>query len=297
MAIQEAVPTRLPADTEGSAAHFGSTVRVDNRRTTNRYELSRPIVAIPFAVNGEPDTTLSAEGMTTDMSAGGLALEIPGLRSLPTKRVVVGVEASDGKRYYATLEAKSTKPTQDGLRVGGSFLRDGEDPLHPMNVVPMLDPVLRRLKSRTPESTLQRWAEVGVLVPKVCDKVLVCPRCRALPTLREGCRRCGSSRVLKDNLIHHFACAYVGPASEFKQDGQLVCPKCQANRLVVGADFEHIPGAYRCEDCQHTDNERDHVAQCLSCDLRFPISQAHEEDVIAFHVERLDPVALLASIE
>ena len=136
-----------------------------------------------------------------------------------------------------------------------------------------------------------------MLETNICDKVMVCPRCRALPTLRQGCRQCGSSRVLKDNLVHHFACAYVGPASEFKQGAQLSCPKCQANRLVVGADFEHIPGVYRCESCHKTDNERDFVAQCLGCDLRFSISQAYEEDVIAFHVERLDPVALLASIE
>lgn len=297
MALQHIVHTRLAPVSNHSTTHSGNAVRVDNRRTSKRYELSRPIVAIPFTLNGEPDLALAVEGMTTDMSAGGLSLEIRGLQSLPTKRIVVGIEASDCKRYFATLDAKVTTPTQDGMRVGGGFLRDGEDPLHPMNVVPMLDPVLRRLKSRTPESILQRWAEAGVLTTNVCDKVLVCPRCRALPTLRLGCRHCGSSRVLKDNLVHHFACAHVGPASEFKQGGQLACPKCQASRLVVGADFEHIPGAYRCEDCHKTDNERDYVAQCLGCDLRFPISQAHEEDVIAFHVERLDPVALLASVE
>ena len=175
----------------------------DNRRTIHRYQLSRPIVAIPIALNGEPDTTLSVDGFTKDVSAGGLSLEIRGLKTLPTKRIVVGIEAADTKRYYATLDARSLKRMKDGLRIGGSFVRNQDDPLHPINVIPVFDPQTRRLKTRTPEQTLRRWADAGVLNTHVCDKVMVCPRCHALPTLRQGCRSCGSSRMLKDNLIHH----------------------------------------------------------------------------------------------
>jgi len=91
--------------------------------------------------------------------------------------------------------------------------------------------------------------------------------------------------------IHHFNCGYVGQANEFDQTDRLECPHCHAQNLVVGADFEYQTNAFMCEDCGWQDENAEFVLQCLACALRFPIHQAVEHELIAHHVNRLDPLA------
>ena len=48
-------------------------------------------------------------------------------------------------------------------------------------------------------------------------------------------------------MIHHFACAHVGPLREFEGAEGLTCPKCLTKKLVVGADYEFLDGVHLCE--------------------------------------------------
>ena len=117
------------------------------------------------------------------------------------------------------------------------------------------------------------------------DRVWVCPQCHALPSFRPACPCCGSARVERDSLMHHFACAYVGQISEFRvtPDGGLACPKCCAQRLIVGTDCEALHGPHRCNDCDWSPQELEIIGHCLKCGLRFPAHQAHLEDLVGQH--------------
>ena len=136
---------------------------------------------------------------------------------------------------------------------------------------------------------------LGVLRPEFLDRVVVCPQCSAVATVRSGCRMCGSARLGNVKLMHHFACAHVGHVADFEREGRIICPKCRTRDLVVGADFEYLDGPFECEECSSSDANFEWVAHCLDCQLRFPIHQAVEQELIAYHVERLDPLAYLAS--
>ncbi len=264
-----------------------------NRRKHQRFLLTRPIFAVPLLPGAQPDGTHHAEGFTIDVSAGGMGFEIHGLDRLPSNQLLVGLEADDGVYYFATVEVRFKEVVESGIRIGARFAAAGRDVLRRENLLPTLNAKTYRFETGLPTETLNKWCEFGIFRPILMDRVLVCPECKGAPTFRDGCRSCGSVRVATSQLIHHFACAHVGFVSDFESGDEMVCPKCRSRGLIVGADFEHLDGPYRCLDCDWSDTELEIVAQCLGCQLRFPVHEAVEEELIGYHVNRLDPLALV----
>lgn len=264
------------------------------RRQHPRYLLTRPIFAIPVLPDGSPADAYSADGFSIDVSAGGLQFEIMGLDRVPSKHVIVGIEAIDTVLHFATVEAKRVDTTEHGVRIGGEFATPDHDLLRRENLEPSFNPHAGRFHTALPIDTISKWVEFGIFRATLMDRVLICPQCQALPTFRNGCRICGSVRLHSRPLIHHFACAHVGYVSDFEQEGSIICPKCRTRNLIVGADYEHLNGPYRCLDCDWSDTDLEMVGECLMCSFRFPIHEALEEDLIGYHVNRLDPLALLA---
>ena len=144
-----------------------------------------------------------------------------------------------------------------------------------------------RLKFVSPVTDRERTSAQGQSSQSevLLDRVWLCPQCHAMPSFRPACPCCGSARVDRDSLMHHFACAYVGQVSEFRitTDGGLSCPKCCAQRLIVGTDCESLHGPHRCDDCNWSPQELEIIGHCLKCGLRFPAHQAHLEDLMAHH--------------
>lgn len=97
-------------------------------------------------------------------------------------------------------------------------------------------------------------------------------------------------------LIHHYACAHVAQTEEFEQQDHIVCPKCRAKNLIVGADFEYLNGPFICGDCGWSDTDLELVGHCRVCHLCFPKSVCPEEEVVGYHVKRLDPLVLIDAV-
>lgn len=270
------------------------SARPADRRMNPRYLLTRTLIAIPLMPDFQPVNAFQTEGITVDVSAEGIGFRIVGLDHLPTHRLVVGVEVEDGQLHYATVDVKRSVPVPGGLQVGGQFSEVERDVLRPENLLPHINHSTYRYETGLPTETLYKWVELGICRPILIDRILVCPDCRALPTIRRGCRACGSVRTANSQLIHHFPCAHVGMVKEFDQGDELVCPKCRQRKLVIGADFEYLSGPYQCLDCNWSDTQLELVGQCQACELRFPIQQAVEEELIGYHVHRLDPLALVS---
>jgi len=262
------------------------------QRQHARYHVTKTVFAVPVLPDGGPAQSHSAEGFSVDVSEGGLLFEIQGINRLPTRHMLVGVEAQEGKLHYATVEVRRQDETVTGLRIGAQFASEARDVIRHAN----FDPVTSRFKTGLPPATLQRWVEFGILTPVLVDHVLVCPQCRALPSFRRSCRMCGTVRVASPQLIHHFACANVGYLEDYQSDDRIICPKCRSQDLMVGADFEYLNGPYTCLECKWQDNELESVAKCLGCQALFPAHQAVEEELIGYHVNRLDPLVLLNSV-
>lgn len=263
------------------------------RRQHSRYLLSRPVFAIPVMPDGSPAEAYSADGFSLDVSMGGMRFEIAGIDRLPTKQILVGIEAHDSVLHFASVEAKRIETTESGLRIGAAFSRGEHDLIRRENIEPTFDPHACRFGMELSLDVIAKWIEFGILRATLMDRVLICPQCQAVPTFRNGCRICGSVRLHSRPLIHHFACAHIGYVSDFEKDGAIICPKCRTRNLIVGADYEHLSGPYRCLDCDWSDTDLELVGNCLKCEFRFPMNQALEEDLIGYHVHRLDALALI----
>lgn len=85
------------------------------------------------------------------------------------------------------------------------------------------------------------------------DRLHVCPKCNQSNLLfMECCPKCGSSNVRSEQVIHHFRCANIAPASAYESDGELVCPKCQHNLRHIGVDYDKPASIYTCQECKES---------------------------------------------
>jgi DNA-binding NarL/FixJ family response regulator len=260
------------------------------RRRHPRYPAAGAAVIVPIESGFRPGKRIV--GTLLNISRGGVGL-LAEQGDTKADKHLVGIEYKDGSYHYATVRFRHRQSAPEGLMLGGEFVAGADDPFAPQHLVPQLDTRELRLKPRMAEEVLHHWTVYGVMRPYLIDRVKTCPKCRSLPTFRDGCSHCGSARIASSPIIHHIACAHEAPAEEFVHAGALVCPKCHAQGLVIGAEFEHLPGPCRCLDCNWADAEPTSIGECLKCALRFPASKAFESEVVQFHMERLDPMSFV----
>ena len=267
------------------------------RRQAPRRPDSQPIAVIPVLLDRGPGDLQWANGTTKDVSATGLSVVIPDAITLPSRNIVIGAPSPTGGRAFATLSIVSQQQHDDGsLQIGGRWaIGTNEDVLAPDKLRPVIDPRTLTFGYGLPDETLQEWTGLGVLRQYLVDRVLLCAQCHSLPSWRNGCHVCGSGRIHRERLIHHFACAHVDRAGEFETADGLQCPKCRTNRLIVGSDYEFIEGPVECFDCDARGGQPSLAAMCHRCHRRFGSEEAEERLLYAYHVERIDPLTFNAS--
>ncbi|MEZ6062414.1 MAG: response regulator [Planctomycetaceae bacterium] len=153
-------------------------------------------------------------------------------------------------------------------------------------VVPEFNPTSMRLTHNITPGQRRRWDNDPRVTKIPLDTVMLCPECHGVPTFRLGCRNCGCGLTERARLIHHFACAHVGPESEFRRGQELTCPKCKMVGLVAGADFENVDGELICSDCRVPVNRPELIGHCLSCDHRFAACDAVVDELIGYRLQR-----------
>lgn len=217
----------------------------------------------------------------------------------PVRRtpMVLGVSTLDGQTGYAGVVVAYDRFRAEARLVCAIRGGIGETILSEEGRVPSLDQHRFQFKRPFSDEIYASWEAVGILQKTVLDRVLLCPGCKAVPTFRFACRKCRSGRLKHPLLVHHFACAHVGPLSEFETDISLKCPKCQTKHLIAGTDFEYAPAEHICLDCGWKDYELEQTGHCLNCELRFPIHKAVEQELVGYDAERLDVLALVSELE
>jgi DNA-binding response OmpR family regulator len=161
---------------------------------------------------------------------------------------------------------------------------------HTSVVAPKFDPQQQRFTYDASESQIARWNDDPSVTKIVLDKILVCPCCEGVPTFRSGCGCCGSAMTEPDVLIHHYACAHIDSEAEFRKGDDLVCPKCRQTNLIASSDFETVAGGHVCADCGERTSQSELIGHCLSCQHRFPASEAVTQVLTAYHVHRVQEV-------
>ncbi|SMP76395.1 hypothetical protein SAMN06265222_12131 [Neorhodopirellula lusitana] len=261
----------------------------------SRYALTRGVFAIPIMHDNSPDAGNSAEGLTIALSHDGATFELATTTRPATAKWLLGIEDDNGQLGFKTVVAKSVSQAGLGLRVSAAFVAPVDDPLSDDNLTPMLNKQDLTFHTKLPQIVLNQWVSLGVLKPQLIDRVLVCRSCGSLPTLRRGCRNCGSVEVKSQRLIHHFACAHVDHVSSFDRGTELACPKCLGKDLVVGSDFEYLAGPLQCPECQWSDTELLTIARCGNCGDECSLDQTVEKEMVQYRVKRLESLALVTA--
>ena len=188
-------------------------------------------------------------------------------------------------------------PGEQARRVDRAHTIENQDPAapEPEFFVPVLDHETSRMTFGKHESRRKHWDNDPDVKKIALDKVIVCPECEAIPTFRQGCGACGSAWTEQEVLIHHYACAYVGPEQEFLTADGMVCPKCRLRSMVAGSDFEQIKGVLRCTDCDAVFTEQKMIGHCLACQHRFAAADGKAISLYGYKVGRSPNSAIVAA--
>ncbi len=154
-------------------------------------------------------------------------------------------------------------------------------------VVPQFDSATMRLTHNISPQQRRRW-DADAAVGKIpLDTVMLCPECYGVPTFRLGCRHCGCGLTESAEMIHHFACAHIGPEAEFRRGKDMTCPKCRLSGLVAGSDFEIVDGGLICSDCRIPVTQPELIGHCLNCDHRFAAGDAVVDELVGYRIPHM----------
>ncbi len=263
-------------------------------RRDKRFAIERPVQVTAVGLDGMLDASQRCSGTSREISARGISVDVTSGAFHASQPLLLGMHFEQRGIQYAGLIVRRVEKLEDGtVRLGSDFGGPAADVLSTGHLLPEFRADQMAFLLPQAPQVYDNWADSGVLQKTLLDHVMVCPKCAAIPTVRNACRKCGSGRVANDRLIHHFACAHIGYVSDFEQDGAIICPKCRTRDLIVGAYYEHLSGPYRWLDCDWSDTDLELVGSCLQCEFRFPMNQAMEEDLVGYHVHRLDALALI----
>jgi hypothetical protein len=233
------------------------------RRRAPRFSTLRPVVVMPVLPNGALDLSARTVGTLIDTAEGGMGLELDVDDSAVPRSMVVGVPMPDGNTRYAGLELRHFRRTPtERCRVGAHFSGPAHQILKAQILVPEFDPQSMTYRQPYEPEVLKHWVQLGILKPRLLDRVQVCPQCGTLATFRLGCRVCRSGRV-------------------------------QCERVFAVGGFSDQHQRIICLDCGWRGNEPAPIGHCFRCGLRFPGEQAKHIELVGYDVLGLDPLALI----
>ncbi|MEM0050067.1 MAG: hypothetical protein QW424_01860 [Candidatus Bathyarchaeia archaeon] len=91
----------------------------------------------------------------------------------------------------------------------------------------------------------------GILISEIVDNFSICPRCQSHRLMiRTRCPSCGSSRLVRDNMIEHLTCGHIDFEGKFKSEEGLFCPNCRKPLLQAGSDYRTFSFLYKCLNCK-----------------------------------------------
>lgn len=266
----------------------------DDRRFEIRYDIQVPCEVRRVMPNGDVDLKNSRPGFIWDVSRKGVGIITEPAAYKAGSSLLINTMDDSGTKSFQSISIVNIAEAENGkTRINGIF----GGPLGPIfedeMLFPRINPSTLQFDIGIDDAQLANLASLGAIQSKSLDFVSLCPKCFSVPTVRQGCCRCLSGHVSSAKMIHHYACANVDFAENFEYEGQLICAKCRAKRLIVGADFEYLEGPNRCADCHQSNLELTMIGHCMSCNFRFPMQMAENMEITGYRVARMDILALI----
>ena len=266
----------------------------DDRRFEIRYDVQEPCEVRRVMPNGDVDLKNCRPGFIWDVSRNGIGVITDSNVFKVGSSLLVNTIDDSGTKSFQSISVVNVAEAENGkTRINGIF----GGPLGPIfedeMLLPRINPATLQFDIGIDDAQLANLTSLGAIQSKSLDFVSLCPKCHSVPTVRQGCSRCLSGHVSSAKMIHHYACAHVDFAENFEYENQIVCRKCRAKRLIVGADFEYLDGPNRCADCHQSNLELTMIGHCMSCNYRFPMQMADHVEITGYRVARMDILALI----
>ena len=127
--------------------------------------------------------------------------------------------------------------------------------------------------------------EQGLLKREFFDRLNVCPRCNSARLhVREECAKCRSANLADEPYLHHFACAFQGPKSQFRRGSDLICPKCEREVTHFGFDYDKPGTMIVCKACGHAASEPVVGFVCLDCGAHANSEACPTRDIYSYQI-------------
>ncbi len=126
---------------------------------------------------------------------------------------------------------------------------------------------------------LRKMNKEGLFDSDLKDKIQLCNSCHdSFMIYKESCPKCSSIDITANDVIHHFPCAHVAPASSFTvaDSDELQCPKCSKTLRHIGIDYDKPSSVFTCNSCENHFQESKVVAECHSCNHANPLEELIE---------------------
>jgi len=130
---------------------------------------------------------------------------------------------------------------------------------------------------------LNRLYETGILLRKLYDRIIYCPKCGSQSvSTHYCCPYCRSFDIKKDSLIEHTRCGYIGIEENFRRGDKLICPKCNRELMVLDVDYRRAGIWCTCRDCGKSFDIPVTRHFCRDCQLTFTFEDVKVKDVYLY---------------
>lgn len=137
-----------------------------------------------------------------------------------------------------------------------------------------------KVLEKEPEETqnfLARLSSSGILKNEPYEKSIACPSCSSHNVSSQyTCPHDQSTDIERDSLIEHLTCGHIGARNDFRRDGGLVCPQCNAT-LTTGS-YRTIGSWNQCRSCGRRLEYLSVLHKCRLCGTEFNYAEAEIHD-------------------
>ncbi|MHA1237920.1 MAG: hypothetical protein ACTSSJ_01520 [Candidatus Odinarchaeia archaeon] len=149
-------------------------------------------------------------------------------------------------------------------------------------------PQAEEIMGTGPKETLEILKDLekaGILVPKIHEKGIKCPRCKSNRiVVQYVCPYCHSANFDKGIVIEHYKCGNMDFEINFKKEREHVCPKCNTVLEQIGKDYAKMGPWFKCNDCKKFFEEPAFRHYCAECKAIFELKDALFVNLYAYYL-------------
>lgn len=117
------------------------------------------------------------------------------------------------------------------------------------------------------------------------DRQYQCRHCHSAHLrLLDHCPECQSSDIQSRPALHCFTCGHVAPQDNFRRQGLLMCPQCDARLRHIGADYDRPVENHSCNACGAYFIEGKVRARCLICERDSELEQLTNRRITSYRL-------------